>query len=175
MSSCCSAKKEEIVPSSFLSKLRLYRPLIIILDLSVVAAIAVSFSSGNAFMNLLMGFFLLFLSALKIFNVEGFAASFKQYDFLAKRTAFYAYSYPFIELGLGLLYLSGAFPIITNTIMLFVMLLGCVGITGAIKRGEKLQCACVGNVFNLPVGKVTLAENLVMASMAALNLVHLYF
>lgn len=171
MSSCCANKKQELSASaSFAEKTKLYRPLIVIVALSLVAAFGVHFTSPNSLMNLAMGFFLLFLATLKLFNVGGFAASFRKYDILAKYVPLYALAYPFLELSLALLYLSGLYFLATNIAMMLIMLVGCVGIVQAIRKNERIQCACVGNVFNLPVGKVTLAENLIMALMAAMNI-----
>lgn len=103
MSSCCAGKKQEASPPSyFLEKLKLYRPLLVILVLSVISACAVNITSANSYMNLLMGFFLLFLSALKLFNIEGFTTTFKRYDLLAKHIPFYGTVYPFIELVMSL-------------------------------------------------------------------------
>lgn len=170
MSSCC-AKKEQPVPV-FASKLVLYKPLIIILGLSIAGAGAVSYGSGLLFMNLLMGFFLLFLSMLKLFNVRGFAETFGRYDVVAKKIPLYGTFYPFIELFLALLYFSAMFPVATNIVMTIIMLVGSIGVVQIIKTNANVQCGCVGNVFNLPVGRVTLAENLTMGAMAAMNLVH---
>jgi len=169
--SCCSKKPAETIAKlTLLGKIKLYRPLIIMADVSLLSAWAVSFNSNIPFMNALMGFFLLFLSSLKLFNITGFANTFKTYDVIARRITAYGLAYPFIELGLSLLYFSGLFPLVTNSIMLVVMLTGCIGVLQVIGSKSKVQCACVGTVFNLPVGKVTLAENFIMGAMAGIGI-----
>lgn len=164
--SCCAVKERK---TDYRSKITLYKPLIVILGISLVAAAALSLN-GIPAMNGLMGTFLLFLSSLKLFNITAFAETFAKYDFIAKRSRGYALAYPFIELGLGCLYLSGGLPVLTNTIALFVMCVGNIGVAQVIRSKSKVTCACVGSGFNLPVGLVTLAENMVMAIMSAVNL-----
>jgi hypothetical protein len=125
-------------------------------------------------MNGLMGMFLLQLSALKLFNITGFADGFAKYDVIAARLRVYGLAYPFIELGLGGLYLSGLAPLATNLVTLAVMVVGSIGVVKMIRAGAKVSCVCVGTGFDLPVGRVTLAENAVMAAMALYNLLELY-
>jgi hypothetical protein len=69
---------------------------------------------------------------------------------------------------LAALYLSGLHPLFANAAMVFVMTIGTLSVLRVIRSGVSLRCACVGSAFDLPVGRVTLAENLVMGSMAAL-------
>ena len=142
--------------------------------LSVASAFALFVTGRTAFMNGTMGFFLLFLSALQLFDLHGFADSFARYDLLAARSRLYALAYPFIEAVLGIAYLAHFWPLATNLVALSIFLAGAAGVVRIIRSGEKLTCACVGTGFALPVGKVTLLEDAAMAGMAALNLL-LYF
>lgn len=187
MGSCCAHKKAAGEPmpepehkhdhrhaaplpaESFQDKLKLYRPIWVILGLSVLGAAALHVA-GRPFEPALMGFFLLQLAALKLFDLDGFAMGFARYDLLAKKSAVYARTYPFVELGLGLFYLAGVWPLLTNALMMAVGLLGAAGVWQVIQKGQAFTCACVGTGFNLPVGRVTLAEDLGMAAMAALML-----
>ncbi|PSG98961.1 MAG: hypothetical protein BRC29_02425 [Nanohaloarchaea archaeon SW_7_43_1] len=95
---------------------------------------------------------------------------------MAERSDLYATSYPFLELGLGLLYIlllfNGSFEleVFTHVSAVFLMTVGGAGVLNAIREGRNLQCACLGNVFNVPMTKVTLAEDLGMALMALLML-----
>ncbi len=93
--------------------------------------------------------------------------SFQTYDILARPVRAYAFAYPFIELGLGVAYLTGFAPIATNLFTLVVMLVGIVGVSQALLQKRRIQCACLGTVFNLPMSKVTFIEDGVMAVMAA--------
>ncbi len=171
--SCCAVKPEAAAPKggSFLQKLALYRPLIVILFMSMAMAAAMAAGGTVPFMHGLMGLFLCFLATLKFFNLTGFADSFARYDVVAQKSRLYALSYPFIELGLGCLFLSGVIPLLTDILTIAVMSVGAVGILRTIRAGVKIECACVGTgIFSLPVGKVTLSENIGMAAMAFADL-----
>ncbi len=148
----------------------LYRPLIIVALISVVAAVEMSMYGVMSFMNAAMGLFLLFLAALKFFDTKGFAEVFSKYDPLAMRFRGYAYLYPFIELALGAMYLSGSWPGFTNFAVIVIFSITTLGVLQVVRSGREVRCGCAGTKFNLPVGRVTLAENLVMGLMALANL-----
>lgn len=149
---------------------QVYKPLIIILLVSFFAALEMAFYDVMPFMNALMGLFLLFLAALKFFDTKGFAEAFVKYDPLAARVKGYAYLYPFIELGLAAMFLSGSYPLLANSLLIVVLAITTIGVLKAIQTGAKLQCGCAGTGFNLPVGRVTVAENVVMIAMAIFNI-----
>ncbi len=111
------------------------------------------------------GFFLVF-GALKVLRLNAFAEAYRMYDLLAKRSVVYAYLYPFIELGLGLLYAFGAVLLLTNSVTLVVMLFSALGVYLQLRKGETIMCACLGTVFKVPMTWVTLFEDLLMAAMA---------
>lgn len=150
-----------------------YRPLLLILGYltGTVAIVDVgsSFTWMRAMSHFMGGFFLAF-SFFKLLNVRGFADAFQTYDVLARRSIGYGYVYPFIELALGIAYLSGVGPLLTNVVTLAIMLLGLVGVAKALAQKRRIQCACLGTVFNLPMSKVTLIEDGAMAVMAAVML-----
>ena len=83
----------------------------------------------------------------------------------------YRYLYPFIELTLGVCYLTAFAPLATNLANCAVMSAGAVGVARALFRKNRIQCACLGTVFNLPMSKVTLVEDLLMAGMSAAMIV----
>jgi hypothetical protein len=83
------------------------------------------------------------------------------------------YVYPFIELGLGVAYLVRLVPVATSLVTLVVMLVSVVGVTQALLQKRRIQCACLGTVFNLPMTKVTFVEDALMAGMAFAMLVGL--
>jgi hypothetical protein len=72
-----------------------------------------------------------------------------------------------VELGLGVAYLAGLAPVATNLVTLVVMLIGLVGVSQALLQKRRIQCACLGTVFNLPMSRVTFIEDGLMAAMAA--------
>lgn len=121
-------------------------------------------------MNLFMGLFFLIFAAFKFYNLQGFATSFAQYDLIAKRSRKYALFYPFLELVLGVFYLLNIFPRAINITTLIIMSVGSWGVYNALKNKRKIQCACLGTKFNLPLSYLTLFENMLMAVMAIYSL-----
>ncbi len=154
-----------------------YRPLLLVLAylIGIVALVEVTagaFDWMRAMGNFMGGFFIAF-SFFKLLDLQGFVDSFQTYDVLARPVRPYGYAYPFIELALGVAYLVGFAPIVTNSVTLAVMLIGIVGVTQALLKKRQIQCACLGTVFNLPMSKVTFIEDGLMAAMAAIMLVAL--
>ena len=117
-------------------------------------------------MNHFMGGFFLAFSFFKLLDLNGFAESYKMYDIIAKRITFWAYLYPFVELGLGLSFLSNLFPLLTNSITFIVMSISIIGVLQAVLNKKKIQCACLGAVFNLPMSTVTIIEDALMILMS---------
>ena len=172
---CCAHKKMPQKPDHrayLVEKIRLYRPLIVLTALSLCGALALSLAGRVPFMEAMMGLFLCFIAALKFFDLKGFTTTFARYDVLAARLPLYGRTYPFIELSLGLLFLSGFFPVLTSLVLIAVMIIGNIGVFGVIRRGTVVQCGCVGTGFNLPVGRVTFAENTIMLLMGVMTLLH---
>jgi hypothetical protein len=120
-----------------------------------------------ASMNSFMGGFFAVFSFFKLLNLRGFADAYRSYDILAHRIPSWGYVYPFIELALGICYLTAFAPLATNLANLAVMSAGTLGIARTLLRKSRIQCACLGTVFNLPMSKVTLIEDLIMVCMSA--------
>jgi hypothetical protein len=129
--------------------------------------------SGMQAMSDFMGLFFVAFAFFKLLDVPAFAASYAGYDVIARRWYGWGYVYPFVELALGVLYLGGWLPLLTNALTLAVTLVGSVGVLQALLARRKIRCACLGAVFNLPMSTVSLAEDVVMAVMAAGMLVTL--
>lgn len=138
----------------------------------LVEAVAGSFDWMRAMNNFMGGFFISF-SFFKLLNLTGFVDSFQTYDVLARPVRAYGFAYPFIELALGIAYLVQLVPIATNAVTLVIMVVGMVGVAQALLQKRRIQCACLGAVFNLPMSKVTLVEDGLMAGMAVIMLVAL--
>jgi hypothetical protein len=111
------------------------------------------------------GFFLTF-GAFKAANWKGFVSAYRMYDVVAMRSAAYAYAYPAIELALGFSYLFGTYPVATSVATFAFSAIGTVGVLKALARKEEITCACLGAVFKIPMTKVTLFEDMLMAVMA---------
>lgn len=156
------------------SWLETFRPLLTIFLFITVVSLITSMHDGKldvmqwmgAFM---AGFFLVF-SFFKLLDVKAFADTYSTYDLLAKRVKAYGYIYPFIELALGLAYLTSFEPQFTAIATIAVMGFSSIGVIQTVLDKKKIQCACLGAVFNLPMTTVTIIEDLLMVLMAAFML-----
>jgi glutaredoxin len=107
------------------------------------------------------------LAMLKLQDVEKFSTMFLNYDLLARRWVPYGYIYPFAELGAGVLMLAGVLTWLSAPVALFIGGIGAVSVFKAVYVDKRhLKCACVGGSSNVPLGFVSLTENLMMIGMA---------
>lgn len=147
-----------------------YAPLYVIIAIITIASLAVAVRTGvfmlPTFLNSFMAGFFLVFAGFKLVDLKGFAAGYATYDLLAKRVFSYGYVYPFIELALGLLYIIGWNPFITNMLTFIVMTFSGIGVAIKLLRHEKFQCACLGTFLKVPLTKVTLVEDFGMGLMA---------
>jgi len=63
-------------------------------------------------------------------------------------------------------------PALTNLLTLIVMGFSAIGVLRAVLGQQEIRCACLGTVFQLPMSTVTIIEDLGMAGMAGLMLIH---
>ncbi|MAL03238.1 MAG: glutaredoxin [Arenimonas sp.] len=106
------------------------------------------------------------LAMLKLQDVEQFSSMFLNYDLLGRRFVPYAYLYPFAELAAGVLMLAGALPVVSVPLALFIGSVGAVSVFKAVYVDKReLRCACVGGGSQVPLGFVSLTENLMMLAM----------
>lgn len=152
------------------SWLTTYFPLLLVFAFITGLALSTSLTAGSfdgmRFMaHFMAGFFLAF-AFFKLLDLQGFANSYRGYDLLAMRIPAYGYVYPFIELALGIAYLMGFDPWITNLATIVVMGFSTIGVLRAVLNKQQIQCACLGTVFNLPMSTVTIVEDLLMVAMA---------
>ncbi len=150
--------------------LETYKPLLVLFGFITLISLLVSFHHNKLhlmdWMNYFMSGFFLSFSFFKLINIKGFADSYAMYDIVAKRFKPWGYMYAFIELGLGLAYLTHFDPLITNSITLVVMSLSIIGVLISVLNKRKIQCACLGAVFNLPMSTVTIVEDALMIAMS---------
>ncbi len=116
--------------------------------------------------NFMGGFFLAF-SFFKFLDLKGFASGFARYDLIAGAWKPWAYLYAFVELLLGIAYVTRFWPVPTHIVTLIVMTIGAAGVIRSLLRKDRIRCACLGTVIDLPLGTVTLIEDIGMALMAA--------
>lgn len=146
-----------------------FLPLIIIFTIIFLLSLVRQYFAGFDFMlwmNDFMAAFFLVFGGFKVINWKGFVTAYRMYDVVAKKSVVYAYLYPIIEIGLGLAYAFQFQPLATNIITLVVMSISTVGVARALMKKQKIQCACLGAVFQVPMTWVTLTEDILMAAMA---------
>ncbi|MCA1196432.1 glutaredoxin [Sphingomonas sp. R647] len=114
-----------------------------------------------------IAFAMCLLALQKLKDIESFATMFLNYDLLAKRWVPYGRIYPFAELAAGVLMVAGTMMWLSVPIALFIGTIGAVSVFYAvyIERRE-LKCACVGGDSKVPLGFVSLTENVMMVAMA---------
>ena len=116
---------------------------------------------------LFIAFSMCALGIQKLQNLKGYATGFVQYDLLAQRYVPYAYVYAFIEAGGGILMIAGLLTWIIAPIVLIASCIGAVSIIKAVYIEKRdLKCACVGGDSSVPLGFISLTENLMMMAMA---------
>lgn len=159
-----------------IEKLRVYYPIfliaIYIIGVALINNIHDQAINWHGFMNQFMAGFFLVFSAFKFLNLPGFAEGYAMYDLLAKRVYIYGYIYPFIELTLGLLYLTESFPVATQIATIIVMGFSSLGVIDSLRRKMNFQCACLGTILKVPLSSITLIEDLLMVLLAAIALVY---
>lgn len=115
-----------------------------------------------------MGVSLSMLASLKLMDLDSFAESFEKYDLITQRAKPYGKVFPFLELLLGLGFLSGTAPIATGLGSLIVGTSGAISVFKAVYIDKlELNCACVGGDSRAPLGAISFLENAIMVGMGA--------
>ena len=149
-----------------------YRPVIALFAMTALMALAASTAVfGTPFTVRAGEWFIAFsmcvLALLKLQDVEKFSSMFLNYDVLAKLWVPYAYAYPFLEGLAGVLMVSGRMNWLSIPVALTIGTIGAVSVFKAVYiEKRELKCACVGGSSNVPLGFVSLTENLMMVAMA---------
>lgn len=161
-----------------------YKPVIALFAMSALMAMAASWAAFETVATIqaaewFIAIAMCLLALQKLKDVEGFATMFLNYDLLAQRWVPYAYVYPFAEALAGVLMVAGALMWISIPVALFIGGIGAVSVFKAVYIDKReLKCACVGGDSKVPLGFVSLTENLMMVAMAVwmifkpMNLAH---
>ncbi len=154
-----------------------YYPIFLIFGYKAGASLFVQFTSGGFdamqwMQHFMAGFFLVF-SFFKLLNLQGFADGYQTYDIVAKKIPAYGFVYPFIELILGILFLTGTSLLFTNIATVIIMGISTIGVANSLLKKLPFQCACLGTIIKLPLSKVTLFEDLLMLTMSAAMILYL--
>lgn len=119
-----------------------------------------------------VAFTMMLLAMLKLQDIEKFSSMFLGYDLLAQRYVPYAYAYPFLEWGAGVLMAAGILHWLSIPVALIIGGIGAASVFHAVYiQKRELKCACVGASGNVPLGFVSLLENVFMVGMALWMLV----
>lgn len=152
-----------------------YKPILLIFGYVTAVSLLVSWQDDTinlmTFMRIFMAGFFLTFSFFKMLNLKAFAESYAMYDIVAKKFGVWGYIYAFIELGLGLSFALNLSPVIVNWVTLIVMTVSILGVLESVLNKKKIQCACLGAVFNLPMSTVTVVEDAIMIAMSAAMLI----
>jgi glutaredoxin len=149
-----------------------YRPVIAVFAVTAAMALAGSYAlTGNPLTLRTIKWFIAFsmcvLAILKLQDIERFSTMFLNYDLLARRWVPYGYVYPFAEAAAGVLMITHALTWLSVPIALVIGGIGAVSVVKAVYIDRReLKCACVGGSSNVPLGFVSLTENVMMVAMA---------
>ena len=156
------------------STFKTYLPIFLIFSYITATTLLIQYVSGSFNLmqwmsHFMAGFFLVF-SFFKMLDLPAFAMSYSSYDIVAKRWQGYGYIYPFIELLLGISFLIPSLQKWSNWGTLVVMSISIIGVLESVLSKRKIQCACLGAVFNLPMSTITIIEDGLMIAMSAVSL-----
>jgi glutaredoxin/uncharacterized membrane protein YphA (DoxX/SURF4 family) len=149
-----------------------YRPIIAIFAVTLGMAVSTSWALLGSFdfiriAELFIAFSMCALGIQKLRNLQSYANGFVQYDLLAQRYVPYASVYAYIETLGGVLMIAGILTWVVAPIVLGATTLGAVSIIKAVYIEKRdLKCACMGGGSDVPLGFISLTENLMMMAMA---------
>jgi len=149
-----------------------YQPVFALFAMTFLMALGAAFvATGTWFSVLTAEWFVAFsmcvLAYLKLRDLESFSSMFLNYDLLAQRWVRYSYLYPFGEGLAGVLMVAGVALGVAIPVALFIGSIGAISVFYAVYiQKRELKCACVGGDSNVPLGFISLTENLFMVGMA---------
>ena len=147
-----------------------YKPILLLFGYITVVSLIAGYSTESfslmLFMRIFMAGFFLAFSFFKMLNLKAFAESYAMYDVVAMKFPAWGYVYAFIELALGIAFALDLEPLFTNAFTAVVMSVSLIGVLQSVLNKKKIQCACLGAVFNLPMSTVTIIEDGLMIAMS---------
>ncbi|GAC1386229.1 MAG: hypothetical protein NVSMB45_15830 [Ginsengibacter sp.] len=163
-------------PDEATSWFNTYKPVLLIGTYLIVVTVLVQNHNGfdlQLWMTHFMAGFFLTFSFFKMLDVRGFADSYSTYDLIAAKWKSWGLIYPFVEAGLGILYLINVVPLFTNIVTLLVMGISIIGVLRSVLNHKKIKCACLGSVFNLPMSSITIIEDGLMILMSVVMIINM--
>jgi len=149
-----------------------YQPMIAIFTVTFLMALGLHFTFFTTLIDIriiewFIAISMCVLAIQKLRDLDAFSNQFITYDLLAMRQVRYAYVYPFAEAYAGIGMLASLSPWLVSPIALFIGSIGAISVIKAVYVDKReLKCACVGGNSNVPLGFVSLTENLMMIIMA---------
>jgi glutaredoxin len=149
-----------------------YTPVAAVFATAAGLAVAASYAAFGTPLSITAGewfvsFSMMLLAMLKLQDVESFSTMFLGYDLLARRWVPYAYLYPFLEWAAGALMAAHWLDLVSIPVAAFIGAVGAVSVFYAVYvQKREVKCACVGGSSRVPLGFVSLTENLGMLLMA---------
>lgn len=158
------------VESLPVKSVKTYFPLILVVSYIIMGTLMTMFLIGDWSlmfgMRMFMGLFFLGFAFFKLLDIPGFAMSYMSYDVVAVKWMKWGYVYPFIELCLGIWFVSGWRMLEASILTAVIMGVSLVGVIKSVVNGRDIKCACLGTGFNLPMSRVTIVEDGGMIVMA---------
>ncbi len=156
-----------------------YRPVLYLFAVAAATSIALSIGFLGTITWQTLGWFIsvsmILLGMQKLRDIEGFTTMFLNYDLLARRWVPYAYVYPWVETGAGILMTGMLLTPLAAPAALFIATVGAISVSKAVYIDKReLKCACVGGNSNVPLGFVSLSENLMMIGMSVVMLIVMF-
>jgi glutaredoxin len=151
-----------------------YTPVIAIFSVAALLALAFQYTVAGAYFSirtlmLFIAFSMSLLAVQKLKDLFSFTNSFITYDLLAMKWLRYGYIYPFVEAYAGIGMVAQLPALAVAPFSLFIGTVGAVSVVKAVYIDKReLKCACVGGDSNVPLGFVSLTENLFMIAGALL-------
>ena len=149
-----------------------YQPVVAVFAVTLLMALTTGWAMAGSLsvigvLELFVAFSMCVLGILKLQDLLSFATGFVQYDLLARHYVPYAYVYPVVEAGAGVLMIAGLATFAVAPVVLVVSTIGAVSIIKAVYIEKRdLNCACVGGGSQVPLGFISLTENLIRMAMA---------
>jgi len=148
-----------------------YRPVLAVFGIGLALAVSLSLALfgelGIRTAEWFVAFSMAMLAMLKLQDVEQFSTMFVGYDLLGRRFVPYSYAYPWLEALAAVLMAGRLLPWLSIPIAFTIGTIGATSVFYAVYiQKREIKCACVGGSGNVPLGFISLSENLAMMGMA---------
>lgn len=155
-----------------------YTPIIVVFAMTFLMTLCIHYTLATAFnaisvLEMFVALSMCTLALLKLRDLYAFTNQFITYDLLGMKSLHYAYTYPFAETFIGLSMLAKTLSFIAAPIAFVVGSIGTVSVIKAVYLDKRdLKCACVGGNSNVPLGFISLTENITMIAVSIWMLIY---